>query len=84
MLVPVETVEVASLILTCGTCANGFEVDYNDLDQESGMLMAESAYGHCPECDAVYDASTVTFSAGLHKLGPERVSARTQMERDEC
>lgn len=60
---PIETVEVAALLCTCGMCGHGILIEHEALDQESGKVDAAQDFDECPECGTVFDAQAARFSA---------------------
>lgn len=62
---PVTSVEVASLLVTCGMCGASVLIEYEALDQDKARVDPAEDYLDCPECDHITDAQAVTFSAHL-------------------
>lgn len=60
---PIESVEVAALLCTCGVCGHGILLDYEALNHEEGKVDAAHDFDHCPECGNVFDARAARFSA---------------------
>lgn len=64
---PIEHVEVAALLCTCGMCGHGILIEYEALDQENGKVDASHDFGECPECETVFDAQAARFSAMIDR-----------------
>lgn len=60
---PITYVEVASLLVTCGSCGHSHLIEYEALDQDSGRVNSAHDFGECEECGCLIDASAATFSA---------------------
>lgn len=60
---PIEVVEVAALLCTCGMCGHGILIEYDALDQEEGKVDAAHDFNACPECGTLFDAQAARFSA---------------------
>ena len=67
-LLPMEritSVEVGSLLVTCGMCGHAIEIGYEALDQENGRVDPAEDFDECPQCGCLHDAQAATFSAFL-------------------
>ena len=60
---PISSVEVAALLCKCGMCDHAILIEYESLDQESGMVDAAYDFDECPECGTLFDAQAARFSA---------------------
>ncbi len=62
---PIEAVEVAALLCTCGMCGFAILIEYEALNQESGKVDAAHDFQECPECETLFDAQAARFNADI-------------------
>ncbi|MBB98290.1 MAG: hypothetical protein CML67_01950 [Rhodobacteraceae bacterium] len=68
---PVDDARVSALSLTCGACIREIHLSDDALAEDfvSGewRINASALYGDCPHCGESYDATAVSFRAGLQE-----------------
>ena len=62
---PIEAVQVAALLCTCGMCGHGMMIEHEALDQESGKVDAAHDFDAFPECGTIFDAQAARFGAHI-------------------
>ncbi|MEC7763342.1 MAG: hypothetical protein VX874_15680 [Pseudomonadota bacterium] len=59
----VERPFVSEITVSCGCCGRTFVFGFEDFGE--GQIAPEHAFGNCPECGEVYDATDVRFQNEL-------------------
>lgn len=68
---PIESVEVAALLVTCGVCGAVAMIEYEALDSETGRIDVAEAFVECADCGCIMDTTAASFSALIAPQEPD-------------